>query len=232
MNFKIEGLAKSFNKKNVLKDITFNFESGKIYGLLGRNGAGKTTLFNCLNKDMKFDSGKVSIEDNFKERELVPEDIGYVLSTPTVPEFLTGREFIKFFLDIHKNNLKEVKTIDEYFDFMSIDKEDRDKLLKDYSHGMKNKMQMLINIIAEPNILLLDEPLTSLDVVVAEEMKELLKSIKKDRIIIFSTHIMDLALDLCDEIVLLHNGELEIVDKENMNSIEFKEKIIAALRED
>ena len=232
MNFKIEGLAKSFNKKNVLKDITFNFESGKIYGLLGRNGAGKTTLFNCLNKDMKFDSGKVSIEENFKERELAAEDIGYVLSTPTVPEFLTGREFLKFFLDIHKNNLKEVKTIDEYFDFMSIDKEDRDKLLKDYSHGMKNKMQMLINIIAEPNILLLDEPLTSLDVVVAEEMKELLKSIKKDRIIIFSTHIMDLALDLCDEIVLLHNGELEIVDKENMNSIEFKEKIIAALRED
>lgn len=232
MNFKIERLSKSFNKKNVLKNITFNFESGKIYGLLGRNGAGKTTLFNCLNKDMKFDSGIVRIEDNFKERELVPEDIGYVLSTPTVPEFLTGREFLKFFLDIHKNNLKEVKTIDEYFDFMSIDKEDRDKLLKDYSHGMKNKMQMLVNIIAEPNILLLDEPLTSLDVVVAEEMKELLKSIKKDRIIIFSTHIMDLALDLCDEIVLLHNGELEIVDKENLGSVEFKEKIIAALRED
>ena len=109
MNFKIEGLAKSFNKKNVLKDITFNFESGKIYGLLGRNGAGKTTLFNCLNKDMKFDSGKVSIEDNFKERELVPEDIGYVLSTPTVPEFLTGREFLKFFLEIHKKILRKLK---------------------------------------------------------------------------------------------------------------------------
>lgn len=232
MNFKIEGLSKSFNKKNVLKDITFTFESGKIYGLLGRNGAGKTTLFNCLNKDMKFDSGVVRIEENFKERELAAEDIGYVLSTPTVPEFLTGREFLKFFLDIHKKNLKEIKTIDEYFDFMSIDTEDRDKLLKDYSHGMKNKMQMLINIIAEPNILLLDEPLTSLDVVVAEEMKELLKSIKKDRIIIFSTHIMDLALDLCDEIVLLHNGELELVDKENMGSVEFKDKIIAALRED
>ena len=232
MNFKIEGLSKSFNKKNVLKDITFTFESGKIYGLLGRNGAGKTTLFNCLNKDLKFDSGVVRIEENFKERELAAEDIGYVLSTPTVPEFLTGREFLKFFLDIHKKNLKEIKTIDEYFDFMSIDTEDRDKLLKDYSHGMKNKMQMLINIIAEPNILLLDEPLTSLDVVVAEEMKELLKSIKKDRIIIFSTHIMDLALDLCDEIVLLHNGELELVDKENMGSVEFKDKIIAALRED
>lgn len=232
MNLKIQELSKSFNKKQVLKDISFTFENGKIYGLLGRNGAGKTTLFNCLNKDMKTDGGTVLIEDSFKTRELKPEDIGYVLSTPTVPEFLTGREFLKFFLDIHKKSLKDVKSVDEYFDFMSIKPEDRDKLLKDYSHGMKNKMQMLINIIAEPNILLLDEPLTSLDVVVAEEMKELLRSIKGDRIIIFSTHIMDLALDLCDEIVLLHNGELEIVDKENLGSNEFKEKIIAALREE
>lgn len=232
MNFKIQNLSKSFNKKQVLNDISFSFESGKIYGLLGRNGAGKTTLFNCLNKDMKIDGGSFCIEESFKSRELNPDDIGYVLSTPTVPEFLTGREFLKFFLDIHQKTLKNTKTIDEYFDFMSIDKEDRDKLLKDYSHGMKNKMQMLINIIAEPNILLLDEPLTSLDVVVAEEMKELLRSVKKDRIIIFSTHIMDLALDLCDEIVLLHNGELELVNKENLNSADFKEKIIAALRED
>jgi ABC-2 type transport system ATP-binding protein len=86
---------------------------------------------------------------------------------------------------------------------MSIAPEDRDKLLKDYSHGMKNKMQMLINIIAQPKVLLLYEPLTSLDVVVAEEMKGLLRSLKEGRITIFSTHILDLSLDLCDEIVLL-----------------------------
>ena len=112
---------------------------------------------------------------------------------------------------------------------MSIAFEDRDKLLKDYSHGMKNKMQMLVNIIARPNVLLLDEPLTSLDVVVAEEMKQLLRGLKEGRIIIFSTHIMDLALDLCDEIVLLNHGALERVDKSNLNSQEFKEKILSAL---
>ena len=115
---------------------------------------------------------------------------------------------------------------------MNIEAPDRDKLLKDYSHGMKNKMQMLINIIAKPNILLLDEPLTSLDVVVAEEMKQLLRSLKTDRIIIFSTHIMELALDLCDEIVILNHGELETVDKENLDNREFKDKIINALREE
>ena len=232
MKLKIYELSKSFGEKQVLKNVNFTFESGKIYGLLGRNGAGKTTLFNCLNNDLKYDNGGFSITENDTERQVVPEDIGYVLSTPTVPEFLTGREFLKFFLDIHKDSIVDLKSIDEYFDFMSIKEDDRDKLLKDYSHGMKNKMQMLINLIAQPNILLLDEPLTSLDVVVSEEMKELLRNIKGDKIIILSTHIMDLALDLCDDIVLLHNGELELIDKENLNSDEFREKIIMVLRED
>ena len=232
MRFIIEHLSKRYEQKEVLKDIDFTFQEGKIYGLLGRNGAGKTTLFNCLNRDIKADGGTFSLEENGVRREVASEDIGYVLSTPTVPEFLTGREFLKFFLDINKSSIQNPKSLDEYFAMMSIAPEDRDKLLKDYSHGMKNKMQMLINIIAQPNILLLDEPLTSLDVVVAEEMKQLLRSLKEGRITIFSTHIMDLALDLCDEIVLLSHGELEVVEKSNLDNQEFKEKIIAALKEE
>ncbi len=232
MKFIIEHLEKHFEKKEVLRDITFTFESGKIYGLLGRNGAGKTTLFNCLNRDLKADGGTFRLEEDGRQREVRAEDIGYVLSIPTVPEFLTGREFLKFFMDINQDSIQDPKTIDEYMEYMGIDPEDRDKLLKDYSHGMKNKMQMLINIIAQPPVLLLDEPLTSLDVVVAEEMKQLLRSLKEGRITIFSTHIMDLALDLCDEIVLLSHGELEVVDKSNLDSQEFKEKILEALREE
>ncbi|WP_289302219.1 ABC transporter ATP-binding protein [Sporofaciens musculi] len=229
MKFIIEHLEKHFEKKEVLRDIDFTFESGKIYGLLGRNGAGKTTLFNCLNRDMKAEGGSFYMEIDGQRRDVAPEDIGYVLSTPTVPEFLTGREFLKFFIDIHEDKLQNIQELDAYFDYIGISREDRDKLLKDYSHGMKNKMQMLVNIIAKPNLLLLDEPLTSLDVVVAEEMKQLLRTLKEGRIIIFSTHIMDLALDLCDEIVLLNQGMLERVDKTNLNSQEFKEKILAAL---
>ena len=145
---------------------------------------------------------------------------------------LTGREFLKFFLDINGQSAEERKTIDEYFEEMSIAPEDRDRLLKDYSHGMKNKMQMLINIIAKPRILLLDEPLTSLDVVVAEEMKQMLRSLKKDHITNFSTHIMDLALYLCDEIVLLNHGVLEKVDQSDLDERGFKEKILSALKED
>ncbi len=231
MKLIIEHLKKSFGSKEVLKDIDFEFEEGKIYGLLGRNGAGKTTFFNCLNEDIEVDDGTFYLEEK-TTRPIVSEDIGYVLSTPNVPEFLTGREFLKFFIDINASRIEQPKSLDEYFDFMKIDVEDRDKLLKDYSHGMKNKMQMLVHIIANPKILLLDEPLTSFDVVVAEEMKQMLKGLKKGHIIIFSTHIMELALDLCDEIVILNKGVLEKIEKKNLDNEHFKNRIIEALKEE
>lgn len=230
MKLVIKDLKKNFEKKEVLKDISFTFENGKIYGLLGRNGAGKTTFFNCVNEDIEIDGGEVFIEEEGKTRKLVSEDIGYVISTPVVPEFLTGREFLKFFIDINEKRIPNLKTIDEYFDFLKIDVQDRDKIMKDYSHGMKNKMQMLVNIIANSNIILLDEPLTSFDVVVADEMKKVLKELKQEHILIFSTHILELATDLCDEIVILNNGTLELIKKDDLNGEDFKEKIIASLR--
>ena len=232
MKLIIKNLKKNFEKKEVLKDINFEFEKGKIYGLLGRNGAGKTTFFNCLNEDLDIEAGEFYIEDNNVKRKMEAEDVGYVLSTPNVPEFLTGREFLKFFIEINQEKIKNIKSTDEYFDFMKIDEEDRDKLLKDYSHGMKNKMQMLVNIIANPSVLLFDEPLTSLDIVVQEEMKQMLKEIKKEHIIIFSTHIMELALDLCDEIVILNKGILEEIDKNNLDNKQFKNKIMESLKEE
>lgn len=104
---------------------------------------------------------------------------------------------------------------------VNITKEDRNRLLKDYSHGMKNKIQMLIQFIAHPDILLLDEPLTSLDVVVADEMKKLFK---KNYIIIFSPHIMELAVDLCDEIVILNKGKLSLINKEKLDDVIYSKK--------
>ena len=228
----IENLNKSYGEKEVLKDISITFEDGKIYGLLGRNGAGKTTFFNALNEDIDINSGNFYLETEFGKNKLQTKDIGYVVSTPTVPEFLTGKEFLQFFLDINKDRMKDIKDIDYYFDLVKLSKEDQNTLLKEYSHGMKNKMQILINIIANPKVILLDEPLTSLDIVVQEDMKKLLKSLKKDHIIIFSTHILELAMDLCDEMVILSNKKLECMAKENLNTKKYKERIIKELREE
>ncbi len=233
MEFVINHLVKNYGSKKVLKDVDFVFGEGKIYGLLGRNGSGKTTFFNCINGDIDTTSGSFYLRENSDSKEIIPllpEDIGYLVSTPTVPEFMTGREFLKFFIEVHEEITPD-RTIDEYFDYMMIPEDDRDRLLKDYSHGTKNKMQMLLNIIASPRLVLLDEPLTSLDVVIAEEMKKVIRSQKQGRITIFSTHLLDVAVDLCDEIVLLHNGRLEPIDKNELNDNDFKIKIIEALKD-
>lgn len=230
MRFTINNLVKSYGSKEVLKGIDFTFEEGKIYGLLGRNGSGKTTLFNCINRDIEYNSGEFYFDVDGKRKDLSPEDIGYVVSAPVVPEFMTGREFLKFFIEVH-GELTDVKPPDEYFDYMKIAEDDRDRLLRDYSHGTKNKMQMLLNIIARPPLMLLDEPLTTLDVVVAEEMKNVFRQQKEGRITIFSTHLLDVAVDLCDEIVLLNHGKLEKIDINNLDDSAMKDKILNALKE-
>lgn len=233
MELQLTGIKKAFGNKAVLKDCTFTFEKGKIYGLLGRNGAGKTTLFNCLTDEVRPDGGKAVVADGEDgQRELRPEQVGYVFSTPVLPDFLTGYEFIKFYMDINEGQFDGGKSIDSYFDMVKIDTEDRHRLIKGYSHGMKNKVQMLMFIIARPPVILLDEPLTSFDVVVALEMKQLLREIKQDHIIIFSTHILQLATDLCDEIVVLNEGCLRQVDHGMLRSKDFEKQIIALLKDE
>lgn len=224
MKLEIKGIKKNFEDKEVLRDVNYTFEEGKIYGLLGRNGAGKTTLFNIMNHDLPADDGEIILDDN----HLATDDIGYVLSTPVVPDFLTAREFLKFFIDINQDKIKNPKTIDQYFEMVGIAKEDRDKLLRDYSHGMKTKMQVIVNVISNTKVLLLDEPLTSLDVVAAEDMKNILRGQKNDKIMIFSTHIMELALTLCDEIVLLKDGYVEKLDMNDINGNKLDEETLKA----
>lgn len=233
MQLVLSDIEKNYGDKKVLKGASFQFEKGKIYGLLGRNGAGKTTLFNCISGEDKADGGKVEIiDDNGNARDIKSSDISFVFSQPILPEFLTGYEFLKFYIDINKDKIENPLSIDEYFDILNINEEDRYRLMKGYSHGMKNKMQMACFLIARPDIILLDEPLTSFDVVVALEIKNLLKQIKHDHIIIFSTHILQLATDLCDEIVVLNNGILEEVQSDILKSSEFEEKVIEILKDE
>ncbi len=232
MELKLSGIKKAFDNNEVLKDIDFTFESGKIYALLGRNGAGKTTLFNILAEELKEDGGEAFLYKDGKMKQVESTDISYVYSDPILPEFLTGYEFIKFFMDINKDKIDKNKKIEEYFDIIKINERDRHRLIKTYSHGMKNKLQMLMFIISRPEIILLDEPLTSLDVVVALEVKRLLREIRSSHIIVFSTHILQLAKDLCDEIVVLHKGKLELVDKDLLGDPDFEDRIMDILKVD
>ena len=230
MQLIIENLSKNFEEKSVLTDLDATFNQGIIYALLGRNGAGKTTLFSLLAKELKKDSGEAYLLENGQKINLESKDVFFMLAEPELPRFLTAREFIKFFIDVNKERIVDLHDSDYYFDLVKFDEEDKDRLIQGYSTGMRNKVQMMMFLILKPRVILMDEPLNSLDVVVQKEMKDLIKSIKHDHIIIFSTHILDLAKDISDEIVLLHKGQIEEVDREIKNNPDFEDKIITLLQ--
>lgn len=232
MKLVIENMQKKFDKKIILDNINYEFESGKIYGILGKNGSGKTTFFNCINKDEKTNKGKTYLMYEDKKEPLRYQNIGYLKSSPEVPEFLTAREFTDLFVKINAHKLEDEITIDDLLDEYLIEDNDKDKLLNDYSHGMKNKILMMINFISKPEILLLDEPLTSFDPLTASFMKKQLKKIKKESVIILSTHIMEVALEICDEILILNGSDFLKIDNKKLGKVKSEKEILKLLGED
>ena len=228
MKLLIKDIKKNFSDKVVLTGATYTFKEDIIYGLLGKNGAGKTTMFNIIYDEVDQDGGTVQIEEDGKLRNITFADVGMVFAETLLPEFLTAYEYIKFIFDIKEGQKKY--TIDQYFDLVDIDKDDRHRLIKGYSSGMKSKLAMVAIYIQNPKIILLDEPLTAVDVISGQEIKKFIKKLKKDHIIILSTHMMDLAKDISDEIVILNEGKLRSL--ENLQKDEnFEDIIIEALKE-
>lgn len=230
MQLIISDLDKSFSDKEVIKNLNATFDQGRIYALLGRNGAGKTTLFSLIADEIKKDSGEINLVENGQTRPIDRDEVFFMLAEPELPRFLTAREFIKFFIEANRDRLTEPIDVDSYFNMVSFDEDDKDRLIEGYSTGMRNKIQMMMFLILKSKVILMDEPLNSLDVVVQLEMKNLIKSIKHDHIIIFSTHILDLAKNMSDEIVLLHKGQISEVDRQLKNNPDFEDQVIALLQ--
>lgn len=229
MKLVIENLSKSFDQKEVIKDASYDFEKGTVYALLGRNGAGKTTLFRLITEAIKKDAGEIYIEENGEKTPVSFDDVFMMVAEPDLPKFLTGYEFIRFFIDANRENIKDLKDIDYYLDLVDFDEEDSHRLIQSYSTGMKNKIQMLMFLILKPRIILMDEPLTSLDVVVSLQMKKIIRQIHEDHIMIFSTHILQLAKDICDKIVLLSEKKLSGLDDSYLADPDFEDKLISIL---
>ena len=98
MKLVIENLSKSFDQKEVIKDASYDFEKGTVYALLGRNGAGKTTLFRLITEAIKKDAGEIYIEENGEKTPVSFDDVFMMVAEPDLPKFLTGYEFIRFFI--------------------------------------------------------------------------------------------------------------------------------------
>lgn len=229
MHLILEGISKKFDHKVILEDASFTFEKGKIYGLLGRNGAGKTTLFHCIAQNLKLDSGSIFLNIDGQPLPYKATDIAFTQTSPQLPAFMTALEFVRFFMDIHQKELTSGRTASQWLHLVGIEERDQHRLLKDFSHGMQNKVQLLLSLIVQAPVLLLDEPLTSFDPVAAHEFKQLIREAKEHSVIIFSTHILQLAQDLCDEMVLLHHKTLQAIPSDKLHDTDFEQEIVDIL---
>lgn len=202
----VNKISKKIKDKVVLDDISINFEKGQIYGLVGANGSGKTMLLRALCGFIKLDEGYIKINnDSIIFNEQLPINIGLILETPNFVTYQTAWENLKFLLSLNNRSDKYAEELLKYFDLWEL----KDKKIKDYSLGMRQKLGIIQSIMEDQEVLLLDEPTNGLDQVTIEKFIKLIKFLKKkDKTIIIASHHEYEIKELSDKIIRINEGKI------------------------
>lgn len=201
-------LSKSYGKQSAVQNLTFHLEEGQIVGFLGPNGAGKSTTLKMLLGLIQPSSGSVTIDgkDPQEQEIALKKQIGYLAeNNPLYPEMYV-REFLAFIGNIHQITNLESR-IQEVIEWVGLQKEAHKKI-QELSKGYQQRVGIALAILHDPKILILDEPTSGLDPNQRDEIRTLIKSLQKDRIILFSSHILSEVEAICDRVLLIHEGKL------------------------
>ena len=201
-------LSKSYGKQSAVQNLNFHLEEGQIVGFLGPNGAGKSTTLKMLLGLIKPSSGSVTIDgkDPQEQEIALKKQIGYLAeNNPLYPEMYV-REFLAFIGNIHQITNLESR-IQEVIEWVGLQKEAHKKI-QELSKGYQQRVGIAMAILHDPKILILDEPTSGLDPNQRDEIRTLIKSLQKDRIILFSSHILSEVEAICDRVLLIHEGKL------------------------
>lgn len=216
---RVRGLKKSFQSFEAIKEVSFTLEKGRCIALLGPNGAGKTTILKMLSGLMKPNAGSILFEGLEKEKD-IRKVIGYLPQQPIFYEWMTGKEFLEYVGKLAGMSSSDVKKrTTELLELVGIG-EAKNKRISKYSGGMKQRLGIAQAIIHRPKLVMLDEPVSALDPLGRREVLELLERLKEETTILFSTHILNDAEEVCDDILFLHKGELV----ESGSLVELREK--------
>lgn len=207
----VKDLKKYFGDTKAVNGISFNVRKGEIFGLLGPNGAGKTTTIKLLLGQLEIDKGDVSVlglNPEIDEIE-IKHHVGYVPEEPLMFKSLTVKDLFNFIASIRGlDETKTIKLLKNYLESFEL-VEYYDHLISTLSQGNKQKLHIIAAIIHEPDILILDEPIAGLDPKTVKILKSILEfHTQRCGSVLFSTHIMEIAQELCDRIGIINKGKM------------------------
>ncbi len=207
MKIEVKNVSKTLKKIKVIDNVSVTFESGKIYGLIGRNGSGKSVFLKLLCSFYIPDSGTITQDgyDYIKNNDF-PKDTRAFIETPNFISDMTGFENLKNLAKI-QNKITDKEILDTLEDVCLL--HEKDKSYDNYSLGMKQKLGIAQVLMENPKFIILDEPFNGVDEESVKKIKTLIKKLKKeDKLIIITSHIKEDILDLADEVYRFDSGVL------------------------
>jgi ABC-2 type transport system ATP-binding protein len=217
---RIENLKKQFNNLPIIDNLNLNIENNCIYGFLGQNGAGKTTTMKMILGLLKPDSGSIYVCNDLViyGDSKTNQHIGYLPDVPEFYNYMTPKEYLNLCGEVAGIPIREAKRkSNELLDMVGLGTYNRK--ISGFSRGMKQRLGIAGALIHEPKLLICDEPTSALDPVGRKEILDILLQLKDKTTVLFSTHILSDVEKICDNVAILHNGNLKM----NGNLNELKE---------
>ena len=216
---KLSHIKKSYKKNEVHTDISFTFEEGQIYPILGGPGAGRTTLFECICGDISVDDGSIVTIDKCK--------YFYAAKQSVLPVYITGYEFISMLCDMERDDPEP----EDIFDRIGFSVAKRDELIADYTFEEKKLLQLACILVIRPYVVLFDEPLDYCSEEYINKFIEVINTIKEGRIILISTGLLEISKRISEDTLVLNNGEFNHIDKKTMEIPEIRKAVLDILGE-
>lgn len=228
----IKELCKSYGDKKAVNSVSFNVNKGEILGLLGPNGAGKSTTMNMITGYISMSAGSVKVNgiDVLENPIEAKKMIGYLPEQPPLYKDMTVKEYLNFVYELKKVKLNVPKKehIEHVMDTVSI-LDVKNRKIKNLSKGYKQRVGFAQALIGKPEVLILDEPTVGLDPNQIMEIREVIRGLKGEHTIIFSTHILSEVCAVCDRVVIINDGVIACEKAREEINLEELEKIFYTL---
>ncbi len=232
---KLENVTKKYNDFVAVNNISFDIKEGEIVGFLGKNGAGKTTTMNMITGYIEPTEGKIEINgyDINKNPKKAKNEIGYMPEGVPIYNDLTVKEFVNYMADLkgvkRENKKANVQKVIEETGLSEV----QNKLNRHLSRGYKQRVSMAGALVGNPKVLILDEPTVGLDPQQVKQIRDLIKSLRKDHTVLISSHILSEVSQICEKVIIIDRGNILAVDTpENLESKVSSQNILTVTLED